>query len=178
MTASATAIRPSADTQDKPPGSLADIAKLRSVGVSGTREEMPAEQQHTFFSLIIEAIRLGATEVHHGACVGADAFVHFHMQTQLVTTHVHPPSDTAFSAMSFLMRHNRRVDHDPKPYAARNQDIVDASDVLIAAPRYPEKDSRSKHSGTWMTVRKAADAGMLVLIAGAGGEVSRYGDEN
>jgi hypothetical protein len=178
MTATATAIQPSDDVQNHAPVSLADVPDLKSAGVSGTREEMTSEQQHAFFALIIDAIRLGVTEFHHGACTGADAFVHFHLQRQMVMTHVHPATDTEHSAMGFLVRHNRRVDHDPKPYAERNQDIVNASDVLIAAPRYAEKDPRSKRSGTWMTVRKAAAAHKLALVVAADGKVTCYGDEN
>jgi hypothetical protein len=148
--------------------------KVRSIGVSGTRENLSMAQQHALFRLLIDQIRDGATEVHHGACVGADAFVHFHMQTQQVTTHVHPPVDDKFSAMSHLMRHNRRLDYAPKPYAERNQDIVDAADVLLAAPRWPENDPKSKRSGTWQTIHKAAAKGILVMIADNDGNTFPY----
>jgi hypothetical protein len=82
--------------------------------------------------------------------------------------------DKKFSAFDGLMRHSRRVNHEPKVYAERNQDIVDASDVLLAAPEFPEKDDKSKRSGTWQTVRKADAAGKLVLVVDASGKVGVY----
>lgn len=170
MTATLTATRPEQE----------EITEVKSIGVSGTREGMSDEQAHAFFNALIEEIRLmppGEGEVHHGACEGTDAFTHFHMQFQQVMTHVHPPTDKKFSAFDHLMRHNRRVDHEAKPYPARNQDIVDASQKLIAAPRYPEKDERSRRSGTWQAVRMAAKAGKPVTIVDyEDGKVHPYGD--
>jgi hypothetical protein len=151
------------------------LDKVTSVGVSGTRENMTAEQQHAFFDLILQQLRNGATELHHGACTGADAFAHFHMISQAgVITHVHPPADKKCSAENSLMRHSRRIDHEAKPYAERNDDIVRSIDVLVAAPQYPEKDPRSKRSGTWQTIRKAHAAGKPVFIADADGSQYPY----
>ncbi len=169
MTATSTATGPDQE----------EITEIRSIGVSGTREQMSDDQAHAFFNALIEEVRLmppGEGEVHHGACDGTDAFTHFHMIQQQVMTHVHPPTDKKCSAVDHLMRHNRVVMHDPKPYAARNQDIVDASQKLIAAPRYPEKDERSKRSGTWQAVRMAVKAGKPVTIVDyEDGKVHPYG---
>lgn len=151
------------------------LENITSVGVSGTRGDMPIEQQHAFFDLILRQLRSGATQLHHGACTGADAFAHFHMISQAgVITHVHPPADKKCSAEPSLMRHSRRVDHEAKAYGERNDDIVRAIDVLVAAPQYPEKDPRSKRSGTWQTIRKAAAAGKPVFIADADGSQYPY----
>lgn len=151
---------------------------VKSVGVTGTRETLSNPQQHAFFDTVLQFIRQGATEVHHGACVGADAFIHFHFINQPnVWVHVHPPTNTQYSAMLQLQRGVRRVDYEPKTYADRNGDIVEAGDVLVAAPRFPEKDERSKRSGTWMTVRKGKAAGKLVLIVDyEDGNVWKYYD--
>jgi hypothetical protein len=151
------------------------LDNITSAGVSGTRDNMPVEQQHAFFDLILQQLRSGATELHHGACTGADAFAHFHMISQAgVITHVHPPTDKKCSAEGSLMRHSRRVDHEAKPYGERNDDIVAAIDVLVAAPAYPEDDPRSKRSGTWQTIRKADAAGKPVFIAAADGSQYMY----
>jgi hypothetical protein len=147
---------------------------ITSIGVTGTREKLMAAQEHNFFDLLIRGVRRGATEVHHGACTGLDQFTHHHMSTQLVITHVHPPTDKKFSAESVLLRHPRRVDHEAKPYGERNQDIVDEADVLFGAPKFPEDHPQSKRSGTWQTIRKADAAGKLVLYADGNGDVYRY----
>lgn len=151
--------------------------RIKSFGVSGTRETMCSNQEHAFFDLMLQAIRAGAAEMHHGACVGADQFAHWHMAEHRIITHVHPPVDKKFSAEKFLLRHVLRVDHEAKPYKERDQDIVDALDILIIAPLYPEKDPQSKRSGTWMTARMAHAAGKIVLVADAQGREYKYGDE-
>lgn len=138
---------------------------------------MSDDQSHAFFDIIIQHIREGAREIHHGACTGSDAFVHHHMQFQMVETHVHPPTDKKYSAMDFLIRHNRRIDHEPATYAVRNQAIADASDILIISPRYPEKDDRSKRSGTWQTARMAVKVGKPVIVVDYDdGRVHPYGE--
>jgi len=147
---------------------------IRSFGVSGTRETMTSVQEHAFFDLMLRAIRAGATELHHGACTGADQFAHWHMTEHRIITHVHPPVDKKYSAETFLLRHVLRVDYEAKPYGERNQDIVDASDVLLIAPLFPENDPKSKRSGTWMTARMADAAGKLVLVADSEGKQSKY----
>lgn len=151
-----------------------DLALEHSVGVTGTRDNMPPEQEHAVFDLLVKAVRAGATEFHHGACTGMDAFTHYVTSQFPVTTHVHPATgvDARYSAMDRLLRHVRRVDHEAKPTAERNQDIVDASGRLIAAPKLPESDPASKRSGTWQTIRKARAAGKPVTIVDADGNVS------
>jgi hypothetical protein len=147
---------------------------VQSIGISGTRDPMSSDQEHAFFDLIIQGLRAGATELHHGACTGADAFAHYHMATQAIVTHVHPPTDKKFSAEDFLLRHPRRVDHEAKSYTDRNGDIAEACTILIAAPRYPEDDVKSKRSGTWQTVRKAHSLGKPVFIADYEGNQYQY----
>jgi hypothetical protein len=144
---------------------------VTSIGVSGTREKMPIAQLHVVYYLLLAAVNDGATEFHHGACYGLDAFVHHHMSRQDVTIFVHPPTIKRLSAESELARTDRVVFLKAKSYADRNQDIVDGCEKLIAAPLYPEDDSRSARSGTWMTVRKARAAGRLVVIVKNDGEI-------
>lgn len=154
------------------------------IGVSGRRGGMTPAQEHAFFGEMIAEIRNGATHVHHGACTGLDQFVHFQLSRNWTTwTVVHPPEDTKYSAMSRLLRHVRRTDLEPKVYAARNSDIVDGLmpdgtthqvRTLLAAPAYPEDDKRSQRSGTWQTVRMAADRGVPVRIVDENGDVYPY----
>ncbi len=57
-----------------------------------------------------------------------------------------------------------------KPYLARNRDIVNAADVLIAGPGGMEEIMRS---GTWATVRYARKKQKPVIIVYPNGEVVR-----
>jgi hypothetical protein len=141
------------------------MVAINSVGVTATREPLSEPQSHAFYHEVLKQIRAGATEVHHGACTGGDAFIHWHIaEMPSIWLHVHPPVDPKHSAMASLKRSVRRVDHEPKTYAERNGDIVEAADVLVAAPRYPEKDPKSARSGTWQTARKAKAADILTII--------------
>lgn len=49
-------------------------------------------------------------------------------------------------------------------YRDRDKALVDLSNRLVALPRHPEHDPRSKRSGTWLTVRLAREAGKPVDI--------------
>ena len=49
----------------------------------------------------------------------------------------------------------------PKGYLDRNHDIVDAADVLIAAP---SGTTEKRRSGTWATVRYARKLGRTICV--------------
>ncbi len=100
---------------------------------------------------------------HHGDCVGADKMFHdlinyykfFKNTTDLI--HIHPPQEDRYRAYC-----KGNVMHEEKPYLARNRDIVDLSDGLVACP-----DSKIEllRSGTWSTVRYARKQhGNIVII--------------
>lgn len=55
-------------------------------------------------------------------------------------------------------------------YGTRNQDIVDACDVLVAAPAAHAPQSRG---GTWQTVRRARTAQKRVIIVWPDGSVMK-----
>ena len=101
---------------------------------------------------------------HHGDCVGADE-----QALKLVIDAVgpwtvsHPPTDPK-------MRANTRnaQERQPKPYLARNDDIVDETDHLIACPGKLHEEGRS---GTWATIRHARRTGKPITIIWRDGSV-------
>jgi hypothetical protein len=98
------------------------------------------------------------TEFHHGDCMGADSEAHEVAEAAFGAKKiwVHPPDDAkkrAFRVSSHVAR--------PRPYLERNRAIVDASDMVIAAPKSMTEELRS---GTWATVRYARKTGKRVLI--------------
>jgi hypothetical protein len=107
-------------------------------------------------------------EFHHGDCVGADA----QAVTQFKSIYSkpvisHPPINNALRA--FVHKHYATVEVlEPKSYLERNRDIVNATDILIAAPDGPEK----RRSGTWSTVRYARKRGKTIYIAWPDGSVT------
>ena len=115
------------------------------VGFTGTRRGMTENQK----SLVRDKlIVLKATEVHHGDCVGADTELNAIAKELNIRTVAHPP--TADKYRAFCKTNETRA---PKPYLARNRDIVAACKYLIVAPHGYKELLRG--SGTWATMRIA-----------------------
>lgn len=114
------------------------------IGFTGTQRGMTPAQK-TSFEALIQELRL--TEFHHGDCIGADQDAHDIVVRRDVWVVLHPP--TVIDKRAFCVGNEKRV---PKWYLERNHDIVDETDVLIAAPG---EDVEQLRSGTWATVRYA-----------------------
>lgn len=124
------------------------------VGFTGTREGMSDHQKCEFLIAI-----KGATEFHHGDCIGADEEADALARTikgiQIV---IHPPDDPKYRA---YCAKSGDIVWEPLPYLERNQDIVDETERLIGAPKNNWEELRS---GTWSTVRYARKQGKPILI--------------
>ena len=124
------------------------------IGFTGSRLGMHDKQISQF---VEEFNQLMVCEFHHGDCLGADEISHdivFEFFPN-ATIHIHPPTNSIKRAYC-----KGGILHPEKPYMARNQDIIDACDILIAAPSGPEE----LRSGTWSTVRKARIAQKKIII--------------
>ncbi len=122
------------------------------VGFSGTRHGMTSDQWVAVHRVLREVTESRKFFAHHGDCIGADAqFSEIcNSMLGLATMVVHPGPPSRFSAGC---RASIRL--NPKPNLERNQDIVDASHVMIVAPleRWPQP-----RGGTWWTFRAALRA--------------------
>lgn len=124
------------------------------VGFTGSQKGMTPAQRVRLYALLGE---LGTTDLHHGDCIGADHQAHLLAGVQdVIRLHVHPPKVKAKRAFCFGY-----AMYDPKDYLVRNRHIVDATEVLIAAPAEMTEQMRG---GTWMTVRYARKQGKRVII--------------
>ena len=101
-------------------------------------------------------------EAHHGDCVGSDANFHNEASILNIKTVIHPPINNKMRA--YCQGDESRI---VKPYLARNKDIVNETDMLIAFP--PTKKEILK-SGTWSTIRYAKKINKKVLIIYPDGE--------
>ena len=128
------------------------------MGFTGSREVMTDRQKETFRQILPKC---GPTEFHHGDCLGADAEAHAIVKSCCATARliIHPPSSDSLRAFCQGDAHL-----PPKPYLARNQDIVDECEVLVAAPKTTEEQLRS---GTWATIRYARKRGVTSICLGA-----------
>lgn len=129
------------------------------VGFTGTQDGMD-EKQKWHFHLYLRLRLLmedPVVRVHLGDCIGADAEAYAIARALGCHTIGHPPSDPKKRA--FLTYDEER---QPKPYMDRNQDIVDESCSLFAAPKSADEELRS---GTWSTVRRAQKAGKMTTVS-------------
>lgn len=125
------------------------------LGFTGTQRGMTERQRATVLYLFNE---LQLAVLHHGDCVGADAQAHKLAIVLNARIVLHPPNDDKLRA--FCGQANGV--HPPKPYLARNRDIVrEAHDGLVAAPKGASEEPRS---GTWATVRYARKACRKIWI--------------
>jgi len=124
------------------------------VGFTAAREGLSLCQKHALASLLRAS---GATEFHHGCCVGGDAWGHACALALGIPIHGHPAAhplrDTTLAGFAVL--------HEPLPPLVRNARIA-ACDLVIAAPLLPE--DLAPRSGTWHTVRLARAAGVPVEV--------------
>jgi hypothetical protein len=126
------------------------------IGFTGTQDDLPLAQQQMLRHTFIMLHKLGIVTMHNGDCIGADFFVYNewkHLRGKVVG---HPPdiaSKRAFCSFDAA--------YDPKSYLARNKDIVDCCDLLIAAPN---SFKRKLRSGTWSTIRYAEKTKPVLII--------------
>jgi hypothetical protein len=129
------------------------------LGFTGTQEGMQPQQQEAVEQWLCSFRPGTITEFHHGDCIGADAQCHqsilfFHPTCRTVC---HPPEND--SKRAFTDNDDTR---EPGPYLERNQAVVDAVDVLLAAPK--EQTGDVLRSGTWATIRRARKRGIPIVI--------------
>ena len=125
--------------------------RMLSVGVTGTRKGM-SESQRTHFRVVM--LWLNPARFHHGGAVGAD-------------TEAETDVRALIEGPASLGIDTNVTEHlpDSRGPLARNRDIVQASDILIAAPI---QDDEVVRSGTWATVRYARAAGIPVIMLSRG----------
>lgn len=117
------------------------------VGFTGTQRGMNRSQRDGLHRLLTSWHSAGDV-FRHGDCTGADAEAHDIAKECGYIVVIHPPIKEfkrAFCQGADLVL-------TPKEYLERNHDIVDACDVLLAAPGENKEQLRS---GTWATMRYA-----------------------
>jgi hypothetical protein len=133
------------------------------LGFTGTQQGMTDKQLHTFRAIFTQ---YGGPMVvfSHGDCVGADfeaatvakeagCYIVGYPGHGKVKDDVHDRVKRGYFKSDFT--------YPPKPYLKRNQDIVDASDTIIACPSTLGEILRS---GTWATIRYARKQNKEIYI--------------
>lgn len=123
------------------------------IGFTGTRKGMTDAQQGTLISYL-DSLRI--YQIHHGGCRGADIQVHRIAFALRIRRIIHPPINQCcvgyYGDAELIL--------PSKSFIERDHDIVDACDLLIAAPAGKEV----LRSGTWATVRYARSISKPIII--------------
>lgn len=138
------------------------------IGFTGTRHGMSGQQCSQFYN-VISQIPESYLELHHGDCIGADddaAAIFDDLRNEPgespgeMRIVCHPPIDATHRAW------NKRADEtrEPKSHFARNRDIVNETDLLIACPQYMEPITPEVRGGTAYTVNYARKQKKRVLV--------------
>lgn len=123
--------------------------KIINLGITGTREGMNNLQKKAFLQTVSKLLEKypSLTRFHHGCCIGVD-----NESAKLVdslygfTTIDHPPINK--SMVGDYKGHEAR---EEKNYLARNRDIVNESQVIIAITKQMVMPDPPK-GGTWYTL--------------------------
>lgn len=145
------------------------------IGATGTRHGVTDAQRAWVYTVFEEGIRDGTvTGVHHGACVGADEFIHEVALESGVRIDVWPPVHTKYLAGQCIMAHPLVTVHPPMPYLNRDREVVRGGVAgLIALPRQDFQPSRELWGGTWYTVDFAERIGHNIVICYPNGKVEK-----
>ena len=139
------------------------------IGFTGTHKGMTSDQ---YFAVEYLLSSVDFLEAHHGDCIGADAQFHLFCLDMKIPIVIHPPDDKRKRAFCFA-EHGREglgTSLPCKPYLARNRDIVNTCDILIACPKNKEEELRS---GTWATIRHAKKSMKGLCLIYPDGEIYR-----
>jgi len=114
------------------------------VGFTGTRAGMTAQQKRLVRDMLQA---LEPEHVVHGDCIGADADFHTICQELNIDIHIRP---SLLHTRAYCS--GAKVVHEAGPPLARNRDIVDEANVMLATPKTQNEVLRS---GTWAAIRYA-----------------------
>lgn len=126
------------------------------LGITATRYDITVRQMEALEEWIRRA---DVDEVHHGDCMGGDAWAHSIALGVSKHVVVHPPTNHRWRAFCDVT--DIVTLRPPLPYLDRNRMIVESCDVLLALPYTQQEVTRS---GTWMTIRHARSRGKLVEV--------------
>lgn len=145
------------------------------IGATGTRDQITDAQRAWVYTTFEDGIRDSSIRrVHHGACTGADAFIHEVALESGIYVDVWPPNVTKYLAGQCILSHPLVTVHAPMPYLNRDREVVrGGTSGLIALPRQNSQPSRESWGGTWYTVDFAERIGRSVVICYPDGNVEK-----
>ena len=144
-----------------------------NLGFTGSRHEPTKQQKDWLFQFISDN---NPEEFHHGCCAGSDSYAHWCARTCMEAGYglnqivLHPPGKPGWEMKYTAWEYANCLWFPKRDYLARNRDIVNNTDMLVALPNGPEK---MRGSGTWYTIRYANKQGKSVLICDPLGQIEK-----
>ncbi len=157
------------------------MIKPKSIGFTGTRNGMTEQQKTAFLDALWDCFVYQAVEFHSGKCVGADfqavhlVEMHACEYDRDIVQHFHPGrfannfEDTSMEASVCLHPGTTVFRHPPRTRFKRSRIIVDACELLIAAPPCKPLPDRG---GTLYTINYARKQGRPLVILWPDGTTS------
>ena len=130
---------------------------------TGSRQGLSKEQ---LLAVKHQVEVLAPVEVHHGDCVGADEEFDTICRELGCVVHQHP--STLDRHRAWCPSGSSTIVHPPQKPLKRNQCMVNACDLVIAAPSTSEEILRS---GTWATIRYARKLDKRILLIWPDGSI-------
>lgn len=147
------------------------------IGFTGTRNPITAAQQ-TAIRELLYCNQGNHWEFHHGACKGADSYAAIEAYALNYHTVAHPGKSANGGDNEWLcpiaLEHSCEV-RETKQHFARNRDIVNESQMLIACPQHREPITKATRGGTAYTICYARDHGKPIFIVWPNGEIVKEG---
>lgn len=134
------------------------------IGFTGTQKGMTAPQVARVQELLAHKDFFG----HHGMCIGADAQFDgiARLSKGFRWMYIHPC--TLEDRRAAVNRTEYDIVYSVQDPLTRNRDIVQCSEIMIAAPKTIHEERRS---GTWATIRYARESKKKLYILAPNGAV-------
>lgn len=142
----------------------------RHIGITGSRNGSSARQVGPLLRVLTEFHKFaeGDAVLHHGKCRGIDEEAHIMARELGYLIVQHPPLNRAMESLDCDVLPGEVV-WPRRAYLARDEDIVNAVETLVALPPGDEEDN--PRSGTWATVRMARHASVPRIVIMPTGQV-------
>lgn len=147
------------------------------IGFTGTREKLTRAQAEALeTTLTPKEYGLHRPIFHHGACKGADSYAATIAWGLNYDVIAHPGKSAHGGDNEWLcpiaLEHSTEV-RETKTHFARNRDIVNETDVLVACPQYMEPITSATKGGTAYTVNFARMQKRPIVIVRPDGTIER-----
>ena len=132
---------------------------MREVGVTATRKGLTPAQLRAALKWLTTR---PPGRLHHGDCVGGDEQLDGLAHVAGWVVRVHPPDNPKLRAFVTLLPGDSSA--EPKGYIARDDEILDETEILLAFPKEDAEPKPARGQGTWTVVRHARKRGIPFII--------------